>query len=284
MAAYYTAAEITPGIYHIYENSNVCCTLITGANAALLIDTGYGFSDLAGFLQRLTTLPLVILNTHGHLDHTGGNFQFASPAWMHPAEQDVYDLYQQDKASMLSFLQKRFLAGKISNPFPAHFEEDAYFTYKAVPFLPACDGQQIDLGDRMVQIIALPGHSKGSLAVFDDQSGTLVSGDSIDRSLWMMFAHSAPPETLCAALYQLKKRFPVGRILASHAKTPYPPQMIDAVINAIRHRNPDTDSIFIHPRHGYQALHHKEPITGIAGVSQIHLVYPLPHEENTPVP
>lgn len=103
-----------------------------------------------------------------------------------------------------------------------------------------------------------------------------MAGDTIDKSLWMMFDHSAPPETLYARLQLLKEKFPIRKILASHTKAPYPPEMLDAVLSAINRRNPEEDSIFVHPRHGYQALHHKEPVYGIAGVKQIHLVYPFP--------
>lgn len=279
MDSYFSVSHISTGIYHIYENSNVCCTLITGTDAALLIDTGYGFEDLPAFVRTITNLPLILVNTHGHLDHTGGNFRFSETALIHPAELSVYDLYQHDKVSMLAFLEKRYSAGKIKYPFPKNFNREFYLTYKQVPFSCAADGHIFDLGSRTLETFLLPGHSLGSLSVFDHESGTLVAGDTIDKSLWMMFDHSAPPEELSGRLQLLKDKFPIRRILASHAKTPYPPEMLDAVISAISHRNPEKDSIFVHPRHGYKALHHKEPVTGISGVNEIHLVYPFPKEK-----
>ena len=276
MDEYFTASCVSPGIYHIYENAGVCCTLILGSKSSLLMDTGYGFCDLPAFIRTLTKLPLIIINTHGHLDHSGGNFRFSETALIHQDEYSIYDSYQRDKESMLTFLKKRHTAGKIPAPFPENFDEEAYLTYKQVPFQPARNGQIFDLGDRILEVFFLPGHSKGSLSVFDHMSGTLMAGDTIDKSLWMMFDHSAPPETLYARLQLLKEKFPIRKILASHTKAPYPPEMLDAVLSAINRRNPEEDSIFVHPRHGYQALHHKEPVYGIAGVKQIHLVYPFP--------
>ena len=64
MSAYYTHLEISPGLYQIWEPSGVGCTLITGAQRALLIDTGYGFDDLSGYVKALTDLPLTLINTH----------------------------------------------------------------------------------------------------------------------------------------------------------------------------------------------------------------------------
>ena len=65
MDEYFTASYVSPGIYHIYENAGVCCTLILGSKSSLLVDTGYGFCDLPAFIRTLTKLPLIIINTHG---------------------------------------------------------------------------------------------------------------------------------------------------------------------------------------------------------------------------
>lgn len=51
---YYKPLKIAENIYHIYEPGNVNTTLIIGEEKALLIDTGYGFGDLAAFVRTLT--------------------------------------------------------------------------------------------------------------------------------------------------------------------------------------------------------------------------------------
>ena len=50
--------------------------LVIGKRKAALIDTGFGLGDLKAFVRTFTDLPIIVLCTHGHLDHIGGNSQF----------------------------------------------------------------------------------------------------------------------------------------------------------------------------------------------------------------
>ena len=94
---YFTPYEAAPSLFHIYEPGDVHCTLIVGRERALLFDTGYGFCDIREAVSALTDLPLTIVNSHGHLDHAGGNFWFEQKIYIHPYERQVYDLYQKEK-------------------------------------------------------------------------------------------------------------------------------------------------------------------------------------------
>ena len=64
--------------------------LILGQEKALLIDSGMGIGSLRKEVEKITDLPVILINTHGHPDHAGGNAEFA-PALMCPAEFDVYE-------------------------------------------------------------------------------------------------------------------------------------------------------------------------------------------------
>jgi glyoxylase-like metal-dependent hydrolase (beta-lactamase superfamily II) len=59
--------------------------LVSGDERALLIDTGWGVGDLPGLVASLTSRPLLVVNTHGHPDHTFGNGQFER-VYIHPAD------------------------------------------------------------------------------------------------------------------------------------------------------------------------------------------------------
>ena len=58
------------------QTRNVTCYLLLGREKAMLIDTAYGEGDLPALIASITSLPLIVVNTHGHYDHTSGNAFF----------------------------------------------------------------------------------------------------------------------------------------------------------------------------------------------------------------
>lgn len=63
-------------IYEPHHAGAVTSDLIGGATQAALFDTGMGISDIQKVAAELTALPIVVLNSHAHPDHVGGNRQF----------------------------------------------------------------------------------------------------------------------------------------------------------------------------------------------------------------
>lgn len=126
--------------------------LLVGSDKALLIDTGAvadaGVMPLARTVQDLlpstgsSTLPLLVVHSHGHGDHDAGDPQFAGL----PSVQVV----------------------------PAELEQvRAFFGFAEWP-----DGAaQLDLGNRIVDVVPVPGHHPSHLAFYDHRTGILFSGD-----------------------------------------------------------------------------------------------------------
>jgi len=108
----------------------------------------------------LTGLPLSLLNTHADRDHIGSNERFEA-FYMHPAEEPVY---------------RR--------------------SGKPVTILPVADGDLLDLGQRELRIIHLPGHTPGSIAVLDVRNRVLISGDPIQSHgrIFMFGEHRSIPD------------------------------------------------------------------------------------------
>lgn len=71
----YQYTKIRDNIWQIRED-DVCCTLIRGSALAVLMDTAYGEGDLRAFVEANVTTPYIVVNSHGHPDHTRGNFRF----------------------------------------------------------------------------------------------------------------------------------------------------------------------------------------------------------------
>jgi len=71
--------RVDPDVYAIYEPhqwQEVISYLIVGRERALLFDTGMGIAEIGPVVSALTDRPIVVLNSHSHHDHVGGNHAF----------------------------------------------------------------------------------------------------------------------------------------------------------------------------------------------------------------
>ena len=136
------------------EDNGVRFILLTGTEKALLIDSGMNTPNVKQIAESITKLPVMLLNTHADRDHISGNGSF-DYCYMHPDEEDIYRAHGG--------------GGSI---------------------LPVKDNDIIDLGNRPLKIIFIPGHTPGSIAVLDINSRVLISGDSVqDGNIFMYKAH-----------------------------------------------------------------------------------------------
>lgn len=269
---YFKIHQPAENIYHIEESAGVFTSLIVGEERALLIDTGYGFCDLHKIIRELTDLPVTIVNTHGHLDHAGGDYLF-DEVYINYKDLPVYLWYQAvEKPKFLEKFEKDY-GDRIHDIWPEDFDAEAYMGKKARHLIPLEDHERFDLGGRSVEAIFLPGHTKGSVVFLDDQSGLLFSGDDISKTVWIQFDHSASLEEYKNGLDQLRN-YPIKGIITSHLPDIFPKHLIDWVMLAIMHATPEKSRLFVHPRTGQKALFYREKVSGIDNVHSIRLVYP----------
>src|SRR5689334_20227484 len=73
---WYHVSEVAPGVVCIAEPSHVNSFLVLGDDRAALIDTGLAVDDISAVVAHITPLPVVVVNTHYHHDHTGNNLRF----------------------------------------------------------------------------------------------------------------------------------------------------------------------------------------------------------------
>ena len=84
-SSWFSLSEVAPKVWVIGDHGADNMYLVEGADSALLIDTGLGTADLASFVKKLTSKPLIVVNTHGHPDHAGSNHQFRK-VYVHSAD------------------------------------------------------------------------------------------------------------------------------------------------------------------------------------------------------
>lgn len=169
--------RIRPGVFAIYEPKQaeeVISYLIVGQKRALLFDTGMGISNIRKLAEGLTSLPLNVLNSHTHNDHVGGNWLFTS--------QETYGMdtpfTRADAKGSSADAQAELAPGQLCGALPKHFDAKSYSTRPFQIGHWLHDGDSIDLGGRVLQVIAAPGHTPDSIALRDRQNGLLFTGDT----------------------------------------------------------------------------------------------------------
>lgn len=149
----YEYTKINDSIWQIAEDEGVYCTLVKGNELAILIDTGYGKRDLRAFVEENISTPYMVVNSHGHPDHIGGNHWFDT----------VYSLREE-----WDVIQ--------------HFEEREPGTYQLKEIRI---GQKISLGNINVTVVSLAGHTKGSVGFLILEEKLLIAGDALNEGLWL---------------------------------------------------------------------------------------------------
>lgn len=190
---------------------------------------------------------------------------------IHPYEETVYRLYQMEQKPLV--IQK-ILREKSPEeyPWPENFDREKYLEYKDCKFDALQDNEIIDLGERCIRVIFLPGHTMGSVVFFDEKTDILFSGDNISNSLWIQFDQSENVYKFAEHLKKVQK-LPIQKIISSHKQTPWPPELIQLELDAIAHITLEDSTTFIHPRTGARALKYKYPIQEMNGAKRIYIVY-----------
>lgn len=196
-SAWFKASEVAPDTWRIDDHGVANVYVVIGRTRALVVDTGCGAANLRDYVRSITPLPLLVLNTHGHPDHVGANYQFG--AILAP-EADFGAI----RAMATPEQMKRF-AGMLGG---AVVPEGEVFHEAAVPLsLTAVkDGQVIDLGGRHLEVIATPGHTPGEIVVLDRDRKLLFTGDNDNGLVWLHLPESLPLDAYLASLEKVQAR------------------------------------------------------------------------------
>ncbi|HLN22286.1 MAG TPA: MBL fold metallo-hydrolase [Bacteroidales bacterium] len=192
---WFKVTETTPKTWTISDNGSDNMYLVEGRDSALLIDTGLGSADIASLAGSLTNKPLIVLNTHAHPDHSGGNYQFEK-IYIHPEDIEAARTYNPSSGGNTSARQG-------SKP-----PENELF--KGKPFdtkiLPLDDGRIFDLGGRRIQVIYAPGHTPGEICLLDIDNKVLFTGDNTNSLVWLFLPNCKPLHEYLTTLEMLDSR------------------------------------------------------------------------------
>lgn len=151
--------------------------LIKGRDSDLLIDTGLGVSSLKLYLSELLDKPLKVVASHVHFDHSGSCYEFEQ-VFIHQNEHQA--LCCGDQQLILSAPEIGFVPDSDFESIPYQGFSATNYEVKACPHAQAIQhGDIIDLGDKAFEVMHLPGHSSGSIGLYNSKTQTLFSGDVV---------------------------------------------------------------------------------------------------------
>lgn len=175
---WYATRAMNDGITWIYEpfiKEYYRCNIwhVRGRDRDLLIDSGMGVVSLRKQVAKLAERPILAVASHAHFDHIGTHHEFAERA-VHPLEADV--LVHPTRANTVA--DKYVLDDSIFTALPPGDWNALRYGVKPAPAQTLLEeGSIVDTGDRSFEVFHLPGHSVGSIALYERATETLFTGD-----------------------------------------------------------------------------------------------------------
>jgi glyoxylase-like metal-dependent hydrolase (beta-lactamase superfamily II) len=225
----YRVAPATFAIYEPHQAEEVISYLIVGTKQALLFDTGMGIGNIKALIARLTTRPIVVLNSHTHDDHVGGNWQFPFIYGMDTAFTRANAKGSREDA------QAEIAKEQVCGALPKNFDPAKYSTKPWKISLFVHNGFKVNLGGRTVEIIATPGHTPDSISLIDRANGLLFTGDTFyPGEIWLYRPETDLPAYLASVKKLVALAPEIKLVLGAHNVPVAQPSVLPQLDAAIR--------------------------------------------------
>ena len=225
-SSWFTIKEIEKNVWVIDDHNAVNVYLIIGRDSSLVVDTGIGTADLHSLINKLTKKPLIVVNTHGHSDHTGANYQF-DKVYVHPG--DSLNARICNVPENRATAAKNMLRGQ-SPSGDQLFRGPLIYT----KLLPVREGHIFDLGDRKIEVIETPGHTPGSICLLDKKNKLLFTGDTNNTLVWLFLHECSPLHEYLKTLEKQEQRSSEFTTLLPGHGIPKPASFISDQINCVK--------------------------------------------------
>ena len=210
--------QLTDNTYAIYEPNQwqeAISYLLIGTKKAMLVDTLQGIGDLKSVIDQLTDLPVIVVNTHSHYDHVSSNYQFDT----------IYSInttYTQSNAKghPHSDYADSMTMDTIWKNLPNNFSFEFYESrvYEIDKFIK--NGEIIDIGNREIEVVQIPGHSPDSVMLIDKQNRMMFTGDSFyPAPLYVYSDTSSFQEFFLSSQSMFSRREDVDFLMPGHNET-----------------------------------------------------------------
>jgi glyoxylase-like metal-dependent hydrolase (beta-lactamase superfamily II) len=230
----YKVAAATYAIYEPHQSEEVISYLILGNRKALLFDTGMGIGDIKKVVNELTTkgglrppLPVIVLNSHTHNDHVGGNWEF------HTIYSMETPFSERNAKGSRADAQAEIAPGEICGELPKSFNPKTYRTrpWTITGFIHG--DNTIDLGGRTIEVIATPGHTPDAISLYDRANGLLFTGDTYYPAPIWLYRPETDLNAYANSIQRLADLAPhVKLVLGAHNIPVAPPSVLPELVQA----------------------------------------------------
>lgn len=226
--------KIRDGIWQVQEAKDVYFTIIQGKNKAIVMDTGYGIADNRAYVEQQVTVPYIVMNSHGHPDHTQGNHQF-DEVYIHPLDLPAYET-----SNTVEWRTSTY--ERLMQPNGLSKEGKEEFV-KIVPgkIKTLVPDSVFDLGGLTVRVVELPGHTRGTIGLLVEEERILLAGDAFSQDMWMFADNHDTLETLEKTLTKALS-LPFDTYLCGHSIHEIKKEFLYEVRNNVRTKAIDWDS------------------------------------------
>jgi glyoxylase-like metal-dependent hydrolase (beta-lactamase superfamily II) len=196
---------------------------VRGRDRDLLIDSGTGVRSLRAEIPRLSERPVVCLATHCHFDHWGGLYEFEERLG-HSLEAEVYAV-----PTGAATVADRYISETSFTRLPHIGYEPLKYSVRPAPLTREVGvGDVIDLGDRVVSVVHLPGHSPGQIGIWEKATGALFTGDAIYDGRLIDGEYARGLEEYLETMRRLRE-FPVNIVHGGHCASFGRARMIELI-------------------------------------------------------
>lgn len=224
--------QVDSGVFAITEPrqfQEAIAYLIVGRSSALLFDSGIGLVPLAPVVERLTSLPVRVLNSHSHFDHVGANHEFDQVLAL-----DLPFTRRNERGKAHEMIASEVAPDAFCGAPPRQADTSAFRSRPWRVARRVVIGDTLSLGGRTLEIIAAPGHTPDAIVLLDRANGLLFTGDTFYESELWFFAEETDIVAYEATMRQLAALAPaLRRVLPAHNTISAAPSRLKVVAEAV---------------------------------------------------
>lgn len=179
---YFNIKKYSDNLYQFQDKLGVLATLVIGDNKALLFDTCYGIGDLPSEVKKITDKELIVVASHGHMDHTAGNYQF-DKVLIHKNDIELCKKHN-------SLLYRERNLASLGDRVVEGFDKDVYKTKREGNLIPLELPCKFDLGSITLEVVEAFGHTQGSIALYSKELKLMLVSDATCPWVWLFLNES----------------------------------------------------------------------------------------------